>query len=118
MTCTSYATPHTQSILRRRLTSRVRTEIFMKAMVINKVGSPEVFELVDLPKPNLKDGEVLIEVKATSVNPIDYKIRDGRARDLGPAFPAILHADVSGIVVQVAKGAAFQPGDEVFGCAG
>jgi NADPH2:quinone reductase len=90
----------------------------MQALIINKFGSPEVFERVDLPTPTLKEGEVLIEVKATSVNPIDYKIRDGRAKALGPALPAVLHSDVSGIVVQAAAGTPFQPGDEVYGCAG
>jgi len=49
----------------------------MKAQIIKKFGDPSVFELVDIPKPMLKPGHVLVKVHATSVNQIDCKIRRG-----------------------------------------
>jgi NADPH2:quinone reductase len=70
----------------------------MRAQVINRFGDSSVFEAVDLPKPALKPGHVLIKVSATSVNPIDCKIRSGKVPDIAPEFPAILHGDVAGVV--------------------
>ncbi len=90
----------------------------MKAYVINRFGGPEVFEPAELPKPGVRPGHVLIRVAATSVNPIDYKIRRGDV-PVGPDFPAVLHADVAGVVEAVGEGVEdFAPGDEVYGCAG
>ena len=64
-------------------------------------------------------GHVLIHVKATSVNPIDTKMRSGAVSSVAPEFPAILHGDVAGIVIEVGEGVSkFKTGDEVYGCAG
>ncbi|WP_102347614.1 zinc-dependent alcohol dehydrogenase family protein [Bacillus sp. Marseille-P3661] len=91
----------------------------MKAQVIEKFGEPTVFELADIPKPTVIPGHVLIHVKATSVNPVDTKIRSGAVQAVAPEFPAVLHGDVAGVVVEVGEGVtAFQVGDEVYGCAG
>lgn len=91
----------------------------MKAQVIKQFGDPSVFELTNIPKPTLKPGHVLIKIFATSVNQIDCKIRSGLVSPLAPDFPAILHGDVAGVVEEVAEDVKhFQPGDEVFGCAG
>src|SRR5436190_23476161 len=91
----------------------------MKAQVINKFGDPSVFELVDVPKPMLKPGHVLIKVYATSVNQIDCKIRSGAVPALSPEFPAILNSDVAGVIDSVASNVPnFKIGDEVYGCAG
>ncbi|MDR6193232.1 zinc-binding dehydrogenase [Siphonobacter sp. SORGH_AS_0500] len=92
----------------------------MKAVVLNSFGAAgKVFETIELPVPEINDEEVLIKVKATSVNPIDYKIRSGHLPHLVPAFPAILHGDVSGIVEKTgANVTAFQAGDYVYGCIG
>ena len=91
----------------------------MKAMVIQNFGEPSVFELTELPIPEVTAGHVLIQVKATSVNPVDTKIRGGFIKAFAPDFPAVLHGDVAGIVVQVGDGVSeFKPGDEVYGCAG
>ena len=68
----------------------------MKAMVIETHGGPETFRPVEAPDPAPGDGEVTIAVRASSVNPVDYKIRDGRAARLCPRLPAILHADCAG----------------------
>lgn len=91
----------------------------MKAQIITEHGDPSVFKLVDMQKPQLKPGHVIVKVVATSVNQIDCKIRSGVVGDLCPDFPAILQSDVAGIVESVASDVtSFQEGDEVFGCAG
>ncbi|PLT32784.1 zinc-dependent alcohol dehydrogenase family protein [Bacillus sp. V5-8f] len=91
----------------------------MKAQIIQSFGEPSVFELQEISKPEIKPGHVLIHVKATSVNPIDTKVRSGAVPAVAPEFPAVIHGDVAGIVEEVGEGVTeFKPGDEVFGCAG
>ena len=71
-----------------------------------------------MPEPTAGEGQVVIDVKASSVNPIDLKIR-GRGPSSHTAFPAVLHSDISGIVTAVGAGVDhLQVGDEVWGCAG
>jgi NADPH:quinone reductase len=90
----------------------------MQAFVINRHGEPEVFEEATLPAPEAGPGKVRIRVCASSVNPIEIKIRSGLVR-FGPEFPAILNSDVAGIVDQVGEGVTgFEVGDAVVGCAG
>ena len=94
-------------------------EKFMKVMTISGFGGPEVFSEHDMPEPKVGHGEVIIDVQASSVNPIDIKIRSGMVPPATPPFPAILHGDVSGIVTEVGRGVShLQVGDEVWGCAG
>lgn len=91
----------------------------MKAQVINKFGNPSVFEKIEMSKPKVLPGHVIIQVKATSVNPIDTKVRSGSVPAVAPEFPAILHGDVAGVVTEVGDGVTeFEIGDEVYGCAG
>lgn len=91
----------------------------MKAQVINRFGDPSVFEPAELSIPRLQSGHVLIKVYATSVNPIDCKIRSGAVPEVSPAFPAILHGDVAGVITDVADDVSdFKIGDEVFAYAG
>lgn len=91
----------------------------MKAQVIHSFGDSSVFQLEEVAKPKLLPGHVLIHVKATSVNPIDTKMRSGAVSSVAPEFPAILHGDVAGIVIEVGEGVSkFKTGDEVYGCAG
>ncbi len=92
----------------------------MKAMVLQQFGGTEHFQLTDLPTPELQVGQVLIQVAATSVNPVDTLIREvGEGLPFAPALPAILGMDVAGTVVAVGEGVTqFAVGDEVFGCAG
>ncbi|GIN40643.1 zinc-dependent alcohol dehydrogenase family protein [Heyndrickxia oleronia] len=91
----------------------------MKAQVIKRFGDPAVFELAEVPKPDPIPGHVVIHVKATSVNPIDTKIRSGAVPAVAPEFPAVLHSDVAGVVVDVGEDVTeFKAGDEVYGCAG
>lgn len=91
----------------------------MKAMVIDRFGSPEVFHETELDAPKLKAGYVLVKVYASSINPIETKIRAGLVPAITPPFPAVLNGDFSGVVVaQGAEVSDFRIGDEVFGCAG
>lgn len=90
----------------------------MRAMIVRKPGDYNVFEAAEMPDPVAGKGQVRIQVKATSVNPLELKIREG-AVAAGPEFPAILNADVGGLVDQVGEGVShFKIGDVVFGCAG
>ncbi|WP_428908508.1 zinc-dependent alcohol dehydrogenase family protein [Niallia sp. Krafla_26] len=91
----------------------------MKAQVIRSFGDANVFQLEDLPVPRVLAGHVLIEVKATSVNPIDTKVRSGAVPAVSPDLPAVLHGDVAGVVREVAEDVTnFKQGDEVYGLAG
>ncbi|MEE3954442.1 zinc-dependent alcohol dehydrogenase family protein [Peribacillus frigoritolerans] len=91
----------------------------MKAQIIQSFGDPSVFQLEEVSKPELKPGHILIQVKASSVNPIDTKVRAGAVPAVAPEFPAVLHGDVAGLVSAVGEGVTeFKVGDEVFGCAG
>lgn len=91
----------------------------MKAMIIEQFGSPETFKEANLATPAVLPHHVLIHVAATSVNPVDYKIRQGVLADIAPSFPAILHGDVAGTIVVVGTGVdRFNVGDEVYACAG
>lgn len=91
----------------------------MRAWIIESHGGTEVFKEVDLPTPEPGPGEVRIKVAATSVNPVDYKIRSGAAEALCPPKPAVLHGDMSGIIDAVGQGVeGFAKGDAVYGCVG
>jgi NADPH2:quinone reductase len=92
----------------------------MRAMVIHEFGLPNVFRAEMIPQPEVLPGHVLIRVAATSVNPLDYKIRRyGSAIPFSPLLPAVLHGDVAGVVEAVgAQVTAFRPGDEVYAFAG
>ncbi|MBI5447123.1 MAG: zinc-dependent alcohol dehydrogenase family protein [Gammaproteobacteria bacterium] len=91
----------------------------MKAMIINQFSDIPFFEEATLAVPSVLPGHVLIKVMASSVNPLDCKLRKGVFPDLVPSFPAILHGDVAGRVEAVGEGVTqFSVGDEVYGCAG
>lgn len=91
----------------------------MKAIAIHAHGGTEVFTEIDAETPVARPGHVIIDVRATSVNPVDTKIRKGSEGTAGLKFPAILHIDVAGIVSSVGIGVTrFKVGDEVYGCFG
>lgn len=91
----------------------------MKAYVIEKFGGPEVFKSKTIPTPKIKAGHILVRTYASSVNPVDCKIRSGIHSAISPDFPAILHGDFAGVVVEVGSGVTrFKEGDKVYGCAG
>jgi len=91
----------------------------MKAIVLEKFGGVENLIYKDIEKPILKPDEVLIEVKAIGVNPVDVKVRSRQAplaEDLIRYDPLILGWDVSGVVIEVGSLVKkFGIGDEVFG---
>lgn len=78
----------------------------MKAVVLRAFGGPERLELATVDTPQPGDGEMLVKVAATSVNPIDYKTRSGALRFMigEDRLPLILGRDVAGIVEQVGPG--------------
>ncbi|MGC1307025.1 MAG: zinc-dependent alcohol dehydrogenase family protein [Phormidesmis sp.] len=91
----------------------------MKASVIKRFGQPNVFETVELPVPTVPPKHILIRVAATSVNPVDTKVREGAVGDIAPDFPAVLHGDVAGTIAAIGEGVTeFNIDDEVYGCAG
>ncbi|MCT4662010.1 MAG: zinc-binding dehydrogenase [Tissierellales bacterium] len=91
----------------------------MYAQVIEHFGCAKVFEAKTLERPKPNSGEILIRVKATSLNPIDIKIRSGVVPSISPKLPAVLHGDVSGVVEEIGEGVAqFKLGDRVFGYIG
>jgi NADPH:quinone reductase-like Zn-dependent oxidoreductase len=89
--------------------------IKMKAVVLHEYGGPDNLKWEDMPDPVPGEGEVLVRVAATSVNPVDYKMRSGEAKERFPVqFPGILGRDVSGTVRSVGAGVTnFAPGDRV-----
>ena len=92
----------------------------MKTMTLTAYGPEASFTETDLPRPTAGPGQVLVRVKATSVNTIDTMIRDmGADLPLSPALPAVLGMDFAGIVEEIGEGVTgYTPGDEVYGCAG
>ncbi|MYM26792.1 zinc-binding dehydrogenase [Duganella sp. CY15W] len=87
----------------------------MKAAFLTGYGGNEVVTLGEVPDPVVKDGEVLIQVHAAGVNPVELAIRAGHYRQLMPlAFPHVPGFDVSGVVLQAPVDSDFQVGDEVF----
>jgi len=88
----------------------------MKAAVIHAYGSPDELKFEDMPDPSPGPGEVLIRTAATSINPLDLKVRSGAFKEYFPvSFPAILGWDVSGTVEKAGPGVKnFTKGDKVF----
>jgi NADPH:quinone reductase-like Zn-dependent oxidoreductase len=91
----------------------------MRAVVLHEYGGPDKLKYEVVPDPVAGRGEVLVRVAATSVNPIDYKMRSGEAKEHFPLeLPAIIGRDVSGIVREVGEQVSgFAPGDKVMGVA-
>jgi len=88
----------------------------MKAMVIDGYGSADRLTLREIDKPTPGTKQVLLRVRATSVNPIDWKLRKGMLRFVWPLkFPFILGFDVAGVVEEVGSGVTrWRSGDEVY----
>ena len=91
----------------------------MKAVVLHKYGGPSELKWEDFEDPTAGPGEVLVRLAATSINPVDYKMRSGAAKERFPVeFPGILGRDVSGTVQAVGEGVTeFSVGDRVFALA-
>jgi NADPH:quinone reductase-like Zn-dependent oxidoreductase len=89
----------------------------MKAVRFHAYGGPEVLVYEDVAIPEPAAGEVLVKVHATSINPIDWKIRAGHMKGFrDDPLPFILGWDVSGVVESCGAGVTqWKPGDEVYG---
>jgi NADPH:quinone reductase-like Zn-dependent oxidoreductase len=85
----------------------------MRAVLLSETGGPEVLRIEDVPTPQPADGEVLIRVRAASINPIDWKIRRGI---VPKELPAVLGNDISG-TIERSLAEDFAEGDDVFGFA-
>jgi alcohol dehydrogenase len=95
----------------------------MKSAQFKRYGGSDVIEINQTtPTPTLAAGNVLVEIKAAGINPIDWKIREGYMQQMIPIqFPSTLGMDFSGVIKQVAGGVTssdFKQGDEVYGQAG
>lgn len=88
----------------------------MKAIVLKAPGGVENLVIQDMDKPTIKSGEVLIQVKAISINPVDIKTRNGKGiyGRIKDESPLVLGWDISGTVVESLDDR-FQIGNEVFG---
>lgn len=92
----------------------------MKAAQISQYGGPEALKVVDTDKPKPAEGQVLIEVHASSLNPWDSFVRQGGAQSFMPLdLPVTLGGDIAGVVVEIGPGVTnIKVGDEVYGSAG
>lgn len=88
----------------------------MKAFVVDRYGSADGVRVADMPDPELRNDDVLVEVHAAGVNPLDSKIRDGQfKRILRYRLPLVLGNEAAGVVVRVGSQVRrFKPGDEVY----
>ena len=90
----------------------------MRAMIMPKTGEADILTLAEVNKPDCAAGEILIEVMAAGVNPIDTKLRQNGLY-FPDGLPAILGCDGAGTVVAVGKGISrFEVGDAVYYCYG
>jgi NADPH:quinone reductase-like Zn-dependent oxidoreductase len=89
----------------------------MKAITIHEFGGPEVLRLEELEIPIPSDDDLLVKVYASSVNPVDWKIREGLRNSRFPIkLPLTMGLDLSGVVVGTGKAVTeFQVGDSVYG---
>lgn len=88
----------------------------MKAILLNEPGAIDNLKLTEIDTPQIGADEVLVQVKAISINPVDVKSREGKGvyGRIKDQSPLILGWDISGIVTE-SNSADFKPGDEVFG---
>jgi NADPH:quinone reductase-like Zn-dependent oxidoreductase len=105
----------------KRFDANTLEEVVMKAILRTKYGSPDVLQFMDVAKPTPKDDEILIKIRAASVNPLDWRILRGkpfliRIGAFRKPKHKILGVDIAGRVEAVGGSVTqFRPGDEVFG---
>lgn len=89
----------------------------MKAQVLEQFGKPLLLKEIEKPEP--QDHEVLIKIKASGLNPLDLKIKNGQAAHAKAILPMVLGLDMAGIIEKTGKNVHnFKAGDEVFGLVG
>lgn len=89
----------------------------MKAYYSTAYGGPEVSHYGDLPDPTAGEGQLLVEVKAVSINPVDFKVKRGVAKFMsGTKFPRVFGSDFAGVVrIADTNVTQFKEGDRVYG---
>ncbi len=89
----------------------------MRAVVLTAYGDVDKLELREMPDPHADANAIVVRVAGAGINPVDWKMRSGAARERFPVtFPGILGRDASGTVVEIGKGvSSFLRGDPVFG---
>ena len=89
----------------------------MRAIAVNEWGGADKLELVDVEPPPVAPDGVLVRVRAASLNPVDYKVREGKLAGAFPHhFPVILGWDAAGVVERAGPAVTwFRPGDAVYG---
>ena len=86
----------------------------MKAAIIDRYGSTDVLQIKEAEKPQIESDQMLVKVHASSINPIDWKIRKGLLKNRsGNDFPMILGYDLSGEVIEVGDYATAYPTDRI-----
>lgn len=85
----------------------------MQAIRVTEFGEPEVLRCTSVPVPSVGAGEVLVQVHAAGVNPVDTYIRSGNYA-LKPALPYTPGMDAAGVVVEASEGVPFAVGDRVY----
>ncbi|MBW4515752.1 MAG: NAD(P)-dependent alcohol dehydrogenase [Timaviella obliquedivisa GSE-PSE-MK23-08B] len=98
--------------------AHVNERTYRKAAVIRCYGKPDVFQVEEIDLPQIRPDQMLVRVHATSINPIEWKMRKGMLKLLtGNKFPMVLGFDLSGEVVEVGSQVTkFKPGDLVYAC--
>src|ERR1700761_2656868 len=87
----------------------------MKAIQFSQFGGPEVLEVVELPDPHARAGQIRVAVRAAAINPIDWKVRSGM---MGGDLPQTTGREVAGVVDEIGDGVSdVAVGDRVFGFA-
>jgi NADPH:quinone reductase-like Zn-dependent oxidoreductase len=88
----------------------------MKALILKRYGGPDQVALADILRPTIKPDEILVQVHAAGLNPIDYMIPKGSFKAiLRFQLPATMGSDLAGVVVEVgSRVTRFKPGDAVF----
>jgi alcohol dehydrogenase len=88
----------------------------MKAARINEYGDVNVIQITETDKPTAHEGQVLVEVRASSINPFDSTVRAGYVKDALPSLPITLGGDVAGEVIELGEGVnGLAVGDNVYG---
>ena len=88
----------------------------MKAFIVDRYGSSDNVRAAEMPDPEVRENDVLVQVHAAGVNLLDSKIRNGEFKQILPyRLPVILGNDVAGVVVRAgSRVRRFKPGDEVY----
>ena len=87
----------------------------MKAFIVDRYGSADRVRASEVPDPEMREDDVLVEIHAAGVNPLDSKIRDGEFKLFLPyRLPLVLGNELAGVVIRVGPRARrFKPGDAI-----